>query len=53
LDGDIEVLIDMIYGAVYYRLLLGRQPLDGLAITETVLALTDTDPGHHRTTSRL
>ena len=36
---DLEVLLDMIYGPVFYRLLVGHQPLDAAladAVIETV-----------------
>ena len=41
-DVDPEVLIDMIYGPIYYRLLMGHQPLTaefGSKIVDDVLAL--------------
>lgn len=37
---DLEVLLDMIYGPVFYRLLVGHQPLDAAladAVVETAL----------------
>ncbi len=42
-DIDPEVLTDMIYGPIYYRLLMGHQPLDaefGSKIVDDVLAMT-------------
>ena len=40
-DVDTEQLIDMLYGAIYYRLLVGHQPLDaafGSKLVDDVLA---------------
>ena len=42
-DIDPELLIDMIYGPIYYRLLVGHQPLDaafGSKIVDEALALS-------------
>jgi len=42
-DADPEVLIDLLYGTIYYRLLIGHQALDtefGDKIVDAVLVLT-------------
>ena len=41
-DADPEVLIDLLYGTIYYRLLVEHQPLDaafGSKLVDDVLAL--------------
>ena len=46
-DVDPELLIDMIYGAIYYRLLMGHQPLDaefGSRLVDEALALAQFPP---------
>lgn len=42
-DRDPELLIDLIYGPIYYRLLVGHQPLDayfGNALVDSVLSFS-------------
>ena len=38
LPQDVEVLLDMIYGPVYYRLLVGHRPLDA-GFAESIVAI--------------
>ncbi len=51
-DRDPELLIDLIYGPIYYRLLVGHQPLDtcfGDALVDSVLSFS-AERGGGRTT---
>ena len=46
-DVDPELLIDMVYGPIYYRLLVGHQPLDkrfGDALVDGVMASVKPSP---------
>ena len=51
-ERDPEMLIDLIYGPIYYRLLVGHQPLDaafGNNIVDEVMALSAGPDGRQKT----
>lgn len=51
-DRDPELLIDLIYGPIYYRLLVGHQPLDvyfGNMLVDSVLSFSGGQGGSQKT----
>jgi Tetracyclin repressor-like, C-terminal domain len=43
-DADLDMLVDMAYGVLYYRLLVGHAPLDESAASSLATELTRCAP---------
>jgi AcrR family transcriptional regulator len=44
-EADLDLLVDMAYGVLYYRLMVGHAPLDAKAARSLAAALTRGQPG--------
>ncbi len=46
-DADLDMMVDMVYGVLYYRLLVGHAPLDEKAARSLGVELVRTGHGQH------
>ena len=46
-DADLDMMVDMVYGVLYYRLLVGHAPLDEKAARSLAAELVRTGHGQH------